>query len=311
MFGVHPRVTLGPVLLVGGVASAAWYPQYPGFSLVAGFALAGVISATIKQRLPRFSKPLLGWAIVALGLTVSIPVIADLTAQYLMITAIAVAIALMAALLGARAFNIDRTTAALIGAGTAICGASAIVAVSGAVKARAEQTSIALGVVLIFNALALLLFPALGSMLHLDPQVFAAWAGLAIHDTSSVVAATLAYAPGEVWYATTVKLARAIWIIPVVLFLARVLGGEHASSARLPWFLWGYIAAAGFASWVDVASLAPFITAIARAFFSVGLFLTGASVDVRALIALGGRPLGLGLALWLLSSVVSLGWLLF
>jgi len=299
------------LILILGIIGCLFYPGYPGLALLSGFLVAATIEQSLQQRIARIAKLMLAWAIVGLGLTVTVPTIVALTREYFWITALSISVTLVLAWLLGRALKLSPTVSALIGSGTAICGASAIASVGSAVKAPAEQMSMALGVVLILNAVALTVFPLVGHQIGLSPNEFAVWAGLAIHDTSSVVAAAMAFSPSEVGLATTVKLARAIWIAPLTMLMVWLLAsGTERARPKMPWFIWGYLAAALCATFVPVSpELRAGITSGSRILFAVGLFLTGSATNVRSLVRLGAPPLLLGMGLWLASAAVTLGWI--
>ena len=199
---------------------------------------------------------------------------------------------------------------ALIASGTAICGASAIAAVGGAIRAKDEELSIALGVILLFNTIALFLFPFLGHLLNLSPTTFAVWAGLAVHDTSSVVGAALAFDPLAIEAATTVKLARAIWIAPLTLLFSTLLAPSADRGLHLPWFLWGFLGASLICSFIPLApALVTGIQVSARALFAAALFLIGAGLKPGLVAQAGVRPLLLGGALWIVAAGFTLLWL--
>ncbi len=298
-----------PAVVILGITICIAFRVNPGIALISGFVVAGLMSNfAAVPAIGVISKLLLAWAIVALGATVNLATIYKLTCDYFFETASSIAITIIAAWYLGKRFNINTSISALIGAGTAICGASAIASVGGAIKANAEQMSMALGVVLILNAAALLIFPELGHLLGLTGHDFAVWSGLAIHDTSSVVAAAMGYDTNSTDVATTVKLARAIWIAPLTIMFAKLLGDktEHAK-LKLPWFIWGYLVTASIASLIAIpAEIVSLITTSARIVFAVGLFLTGCAVNIRSLRSLGFKPMILGLVLWILSASWSL-----
>lgn len=302
------RVTA--VIVTFGVIGCALYPISPGVALILGFVLAALQLKGLSDGLTvRLSKRLLAWAIVGFGATVTLHSIMTLTTQYLWPTLSGIGLTVGLGWFVGKLLGIDPMLSALIGSGTAICGASAIASVGSAVKASSEKLSMALGVVLILNAIALILFPYLGHILHLSSHEFAAWAGLAIHDTSSVLGAALSFDPTVVDEATTVKLARALWIAPVTALFAKIFikDGSH-SALKLPWFIWGYLLAATAASYIGLShDVTTIIGDGARRAFRVGLFLTGCTININLLRALGIKPLLLGVFLW----IVSASWSLF
>jgi uncharacterized integral membrane protein (TIGR00698 family) len=207
----------------------------------------------------------------------------------------------------ARLFDIDRKTALLISAGTAICGGSAIAAVGAAVDADHGEMSVAMGTVFLLNAVALYLFPALGLLLHLSQDQFGTWAGVAIHDVSSVVGAASVYGDQALHTATVVKLSRVLWIMPVTLLAALLFRQSSGAKVQIPWFIGGFLLASlagslvtGLAPWV------PLLGRLARIGLTITLFCIGAGLSRGTLRAVGYKPLLQALLLWLFIGGVSL-----
>ena len=205
-----------------------------------------------------------------------------------------------------RWLGMPRRLAHLVASGTAICGGSAIAAVGPAVRATSQEMSLALGVVFLLNALALVLFPPLGLLLGMDEYHFGLWTAIAIHDTSSVVGAASAYGPEALQIATTVKLARALWIIPLTLISALLFkNGEN--KARVPLFILGFVAAMLLNSWLPLPVwLTDGIVQASRSALSLCLFLMGTSLSLESIRRVGWQPLILGLSLWCACSLFSL-----
>lgn len=234
-------------------------------------------------------------------------------------TAVGIGLTFLAGALLARAFGVEEDTAILVTVGTAICGGSAIAAVAPAIRARSESISVSLATVFLLNAVALVVFPPLGHLAGLDESQFGLFAALAIHDTSSVVGAATAYGPKAVEIATTVKLARALWIVPMTLVIgwarARRTGERGASAVKLPWFLAGFVVMAALVTWFpDLRPAGLAIAAGAKRVLVVTLFLIGASLTREALRSVGLRPVALGVALWFLAAGATLaalkaGWI--
>ncbi|MEN9910098.1 MAG: hypothetical protein RLZZ540_3257 [Bacteroidota bacterium] len=194
--------------------------------------------------------------------------------------------------------NTDKKTSHLISCGTAICGGSAIAAITPVIQSDEKQTSVALGVIFILNSIALFLFPTIGHWLNLSQQDFGLWCALAIHDTSSVVGAANKYGPEALAIATTVKLARALWIIPIVL-LTSFLFKNKASRIKIPYFIGFFILAMIVNTYVpEVAIATPYIVAIAKIGLTVTLFFIGSGLSSSVLLAVGIKPLIQGILLW-------------
>ena len=194
--------------------------------------------------------------------------------------------------------KIDKKTSHLISCGTAICGGSAIAAIAPVIKSDEKQTSVALGVIFILNSIALFLFPAIGHWLHLSQQDFGLWCAIAIHDTSSVVGAANKYGPEALQIATTVKLARALWIIPVALITAMIFKNK-SSKIKIPYFIGLFIVAMLLNTYIpQTAVIAPSLVLIAKIGLTLTLFLIGAGLNFNVLKSVGLKPLFQGILLW-------------
>lgn len=192
----------------------------------------------------------------------------------------------------------DLKTSHLISCGTAICGGSAIAAITPVIQSDEKQTSVALGVIFILNSIALFLFPAIGHWLQLSQENFGLWCALSIHDTSSVVGAANKYGAEALAIATTVKLARALWIIPVVL-LTSFLFKNKANKIKIPYFIGFFILAMILNTYVEqVVLVSPYIVAVAKVGLTVTLFFIGSGLSSSVLLAVGIKPLIQGILLW-------------
>ena len=226
-------------------------------------------------------------------------------------------------LLLGRIFRIEKKTSLLISGGTAICGGSAIAALSPVIRADERQVSVAMGTVFILNSAALFLFPVIGHFLHLSQNQFGLWSAIAIHDTSSVVGAAGRYGPEALQIATTVKLARALWIIPVSLLAALFFrdgrGGKRQAAGvaangqgrqrakiRIPWFIGLFVVAILLNTWVPVPAISHAIVGASHAGLTLTLFLIGSGLSMQVLKNTGVRPLLQGILLWALISVTTL-----
>jgi uncharacterized integral membrane protein (TIGR00698 family) len=202
--------------------------------------------------------------------------------------------------------KIEKKTSYLISAGTAICGGSAIAAISPVIKAEEKQISVALGTIFILNSIALVLFPLIGHQLDLSQNQFGLWCSIAIHDTSSVVGAASKYGTEALEIATTVKLARALWIIPVV-FLSMILFKNKNSKLKIPYFIGLFVLAMMANTYIPlVQEYSSYLVAIAKAGLTVTLFLIGCGLSKKVLQSVGIKPLLQGVVLWLLISMVAL-----
>lgn len=205
----------------------------------------------------------------------------------------------------------DRKTSHLISCGTAICGGSAIAAISPVIKSNENQTSIALGVIFILNSIALFVFPFIGHQLDLSQKEFGLWCAIAIHDTSSVVGAANKYGSEALQIATTVKLARALWIIPISLLSAAVFKNK-SQKIKIPYFIGLFILAMLFNSYVPATAIvAPFIVDVAKIGLTITLFLIGATLNINTLKAVGVKPLLQGVFLWIFIAGLGLASILY
>ena len=202
--------------------------------------------------------------------------------------------------------KIEKKTSHLISCGTAICGGSAIAAIAPVIKSDEKQTSVALGVIFILNSIALFLFPAIGHWLELSQQEFGLWCAIAIHDTSSVVGAANKYGPEALQIATTVKLARALWIIPIAL-LTSVLFKNESSKVKIPYFIGLFILAMLINTYIpQTALIAPSLVNIAKIGLTLTLFLIGAGLNFNVLKSVGLKPLFQGVLLWIFIGTAAL-----
>ncbi|MHB1847205.1 MAG: YeiH family protein, partial [Deltaproteobacteria bacterium] len=229
-----------------GAALCLWPKVTPPIALLLGLALALTLGNPYLAVTRRLTHRLLALAVVGLGAGMNLVTVARVGGGGVLYTVLGIATCLTLGTLLARALRVSRDTGLLVTVGTAICGGSAIAAVVPVLDAKDEEVSVSLAIVFVLNAVALFAFPPLGRLFHLSPERFGLWAALAIHDTSSVVGAAVAYGRAAVPVATTVKLARALWIVPVTFGIAawRARGGRaRAAGGKKPWFILGFLAA--------------------------------------------------------------------
>lgn len=274
-------------------------------ALIMGVLFSLFMGNPWPQKTAYFSKYLLQISVVGLGFGISLGEVLRTGKESVVYTIIGIGFTLTTGYVIGRLLNIERNTSSLISFGTAICGGSAIAAMAPVIKARDDETAVALATVFTLNSVALLLFPLVGHLLRLDQEAFGIWAGLAIHDTSSVVGAASAYGARALAIGTTVKLTRAIWIAPVAITTAWFKKSDQ--KAKIPLFIIGFLLAATLKTglphygryWGELA-------AIARQCLVVTLFLIGAGLSRNVLSKVGVRPLLQGIALWLLVSSLTL-----
>mgnify|MGYP003583347158 FL=1 len=200
----------------------------------------------------------------------------------------------------------EKKTSHLISCGTAICGGSAIAAISPVVKSNENQTSIALGVIFILNSIALFVFPYIGHQLDLSQKDFGLWCAIAIHDTSSVVGAANKYGAEALQVATTVKLARALWIIPISILTAFLFKSKN-SKIKIPYFIGLFVIAMLVNTYIlSTTILTAHLVGIAKIGLTITLFLIGATLNFSTLKAVGVKPLLQGVFLWIFIAVLAL-----
>ncbi len=295
------------IALLWLVAAACLFPGVtPPASLFAGLIFSVVIGRTDSKRAAKIQKYLLQGSVVGLGFGIQLSAVLQAGSTGLFITAGSLVATIGLGLLLARWLQVEATTGRLISTGTAICGGSAIAALGPVLGAQPRELSVALGCVFVLNAVALFAFPAIGHALNLSPEQFGYWAAMAIHDTSSVVGAAARYSPEALAIAVPVKLARALWILPLVA-VAAALVRKPGSKASLPWFIFLFVAASAIASFVPAGAVVyPWLVIAAKAGLAATLFLIGASLSPSLLKTVGWRPFAHGIILWLAVSILSL-----
>ena len=275
-----------------------------------------VFALTCGQAYPTFnkkvSKKLLQYSVIGLGFGMNLHASLASGKEGMLFTIVSVfGTLLIGMFIGCKLLKINRNTAYLISSGTAICGGSAIAAVGPIIKAKDSDMSVALATIFILNAIALFLFPALGHWLGMTQQEFGTWAAIAIHDTSSVVGAGAAYGEEALQVATTIKLTRALWIIPLALLTAVIFRSE-GKKISIPWFILFFIVAMLLNTYVltDIPQVGQFIYGIARKGLVITMFFIGASLSMDTIKSVGIRPLLQGILLWLVISAGSLAYIL-
>ena len=254
----------------------------------------------------KLTKSLLQTSVVGLGFGMNLQKVVEAGRTGIVFTIVTIAGTLLLGFLLGRAMKMSASTSHLISSGTAICGGSAIAAVGPVLGASDEEMSVSLGTVFILNSIALFLFPPLGAYFHLTQTQFGVWSAIAIHDTSSVVGAAAKFGAEALQVATTVKLTRALWIVPLTLGTALAFRRKSAKVA-IPWFILYFLLASVLRTYVPAPNaLWETLVYLARIGLTVTLFLIGAALSRRALASVGARPLILGVVLWIAISAVSL-----
>lgn len=281
----------------------------PAIALFAGIVLALLLGNPYPVFSKKVSKYLLQVAVVGLGFGMNLHESLAAGKEGILFTIVSVVGVMCIGCLLGKAMGILPKLSYLISAGTAICGGSAIAAVAPVVKADDNQTSMSLAVIFTLNAIALFIFPPIGHMLGLDQNQFGTWAAIAIHDTSSVVGAAQMYGDEALKVATTIKLTRALWIIPLslvsMLFFRQKDGGK--TKVTIPWFIFLFILAMVFNTYVEIPeTVSKAISLFSHKSLSLTLFLIGSGMSIEAIRKTGIKPVLLGITLWFIISVVTL-----
>ena len=285
----------------------------PPIALGAGFIFALSLEHPYGADSRALAKFLLQASVVALGFGMNLHEVLKAGRSGFLYTALGIGFALLAGLLIGKIWKVRGTISYLISTGTAICGGSAIAAIGPIVQASDEEMAVSLGTVFILNSIALFIFPSIGASLDLSQSQFGLWSALAIHDTSSVVGAASRYGNEALLVATTVKLARALWIIP--LALATAAAKRSRSKIQIPWFIFLFCLAAVINTYgPQEPRLSEMFFRLGRLGLTVTLFLIGTGISRRTLEEVGWRPLAQGVFLWILVGITSLyfirtGWI--
>ncbi|GGH03744.1 YeiH family protein [Silvibacterium dinghuense] len=298
---------LGIILAAAGFLS-------PPLALGAGLAYGLLIPHAYHLDARRLSKFLLQASVVLLGFGMNLGTVIRVGRSGFVYTAAGISLALALGWLLGRLLHVEKTQSFLISAGTAVCGGSAIAALGPVTAATDGQMAVSMGTVYILNSAALFLFPAIGSALHLSQTQFGLWSALAIHDTSSVVGAAAKYGATALEVGTTVKLARALWIVPLTVGIAFAgkRAGQQRGKIHLPWFILYFVAAAVANSYLPLqhvpwaAGLYPSLARLGRLGLAVTLFLVGTGITRQTIREVGARPMLQGVLLWVAAAGISL-----
>jgi uncharacterized integral membrane protein (TIGR00698 family) len=287
----------------------------PPVALVGGIAFGFMAEHPYGKESSSLAKLLLQISVIFLGFGLNLDQVIHAGKSGFLYTAISICSAVVLGLLLGKLFNVAGKASYLITLGTAICGGSAIAAIAPITDANKEEISVSMGAVFLLNSVALLVFPAAGWWLHLSQNQFGLWAALAIHDTSSVVGAAAKYGPQALAIGTTVKLARALWIVPVSLITAAYMGKiakpqgrtEHKAKVKIPWFIFLFIGASVLSTYVPrFAGAYSGLNKLGKAGLTATLFLIGTSLSKKTLMAVGIKPFLQGVILWIIVASASL-----
>lgn len=282
----------------------------PPLALLLGLGIALLVGHPFLQLNHKATHMLLQVSVVGLGFGMNAASALRAGKDGFLFTVVSIIGTLTTGLLLGRWMKVDKKTSLLISGGTAICGGSAIAALSPVIKAEERQVSVALGVVFILNSVALFLFPVVGHLLDMSQLQFGIWSAIAIHDTSSVVGAAGHYGPEALQIATTVKLARALWIIPVSLLAAFAFRPRVRKTAavdpggrtriKIPYFIGLFVVAILLNTWLPIQGLSKMIVGASHAGLTLTLFLIGSGLSRQVLRQTGVRPMLQGVLVWML-----------
>jgi len=306
---------VGFILLSAGFWVIPWLVPWtrdyaPGIAVATGIGYSVLWGNPYAVLTGKHTSTLLGVAIVGMGCGMNLIAVLHAGANGFVYTLLGITVGIGLGVWLGKRLGLERDLMYLISVGTSICGGSAIAAAAPVLKAKAHDVAIASATVFTLNAVALLIFPTVGHALNLSETQFGYWAALAIHDTSSVVGASFQYGPVAMEVGTTVKLARALWIVPVTLLLSCFVAGagengKQKIQLKIPWFIPGFIAAAALVTWLPAAAPAgQLLKEISKYLMIMTLFLIGANLSRAKLRELGLKPILHGVILWLVLAII-------
>ncbi len=292
------------VFFVGLIIAASGFISTP-IALLAGLAYGLSFAHPYHMDAKKLSTFLLQASVVGLGFGMNLHQVVHAGREGFLYTAVSITCVMILGLTLGRLLKVESTAALLIATGTAICGGSAIAAVGPVAGAGEEEMAVSLGTVFVLNSVALLIFPLIGLSLHLSQNQFGLWSALAIHDTSSVVGATAKYGAQALMVGTTVKLARALWIVPMAFAIAMMK--KTKTRIKWPWFILLFALAAVANTYLPLFDhFYPALSKLGETGLTVTLFLIGSGISRTTLKEVGARPLVQGIVLWAIVAVSTL-----
>ncbi|MCT4085816.1 putative sulfate exporter family transporter [Elizabethkingia anophelis] len=278
----------------------------PPLALILGFVVSFFIGHPYIKHNSFAAKYLLQFSVVGLGFGMNLTEAIKVGKEGLIFTVASIFFTLIVGLIIGRYLKINKSTSTLISGGTAICGGSAIAALAPVINAKDEDISVAMACIFILNALALLIFPVIGHQLNMSQDQFGLWSAIAIHDTSSVIGSAQKYGEEALKIATTVKLERALWIIPVSILLS-VLNKGSVKKIKIPYFILGFIGAILLAYYFpQIRPFSEIMVFTAKKALNITLFLIASGLSISSIKKVGVKPLVQGVLLWIFISVGSL-----
>jgi uncharacterized integral membrane protein (TIGR00698 family) len=298
-------ITLLIFVTLLGISLSGWLSL--SLCLLLGILYAVVINNLFIQQCSQAAPFLLKTCIVLLGFSLNIKQVGEVVEESFILVVSVIAFAFAFGLLLGKAFKVDNKLSFLVVGGSAICGGSAIAALAPSINAKHSQLVIAMSIVFVLNSIGLLLFPYLAVWLNLDPESFGVWSALALHDTSSVIAAASSYNEASVQIATTTKLSRALWIFPLV-FIAAFCFKQPSQSAKFPLFIVFFVIASLAASFITpIQNYAGYAPVIVKKMMALTLFLVGTSINKESLKQIQAAAFFQAVILWLALSIFSFG----
>lgn len=286
------------------LAALCFFPVVsPPIALFLGIIFVNIFGQVFNA--DKIIKIVLQVSIVGLGFGINLKQALQAGSEGFLFTVFSITLIVVLGIALGYIFRIDKIITQLISFGTAICGGSAIAAIAPILKADGKQTSVSLGIIFLLNALALFIFPEIGQYFHLSQNQFGIWSAIAIHDTSSVVGAASKYGHEALQTATTVKLARALWIIPISFVLSFL--NKSGGKIKIPYFIGFFVLAILVNSYFPaIKEVTDYVVDFSKSSLKVALFLIGTGLSFQNLKNIGIKPLLLGIILWVVISVISL-----
>ncbi|ASK32597.1 hypothetical protein CEY12_22025 [Chryseobacterium sp. T16E-39] len=298
------------IFLALGIITLTPWVSSP-IALALGFLLAISLGNPFEKYLHRYIHLLLQISIVGLGFGLKLNEALEAGKTGLILTVISIVTVMILGYFLGRIFRLEKQLSYLVSVGTAICGGSAIAATSPIIKPSTKQISLALAIVFTLNSIALFVYPAIGHALHLSQEQFGLWCAVGIHDTSSVVGAASKFGDDALKIATTVKLARALWIIPVSIITMFIFKNKE-SKIKIPWFIGYFILAILLNTYIPLFdNFSTIITTVSKSGLNLTLFLIGSTLSLQTLKTIGLKPLAMAVILWITISVGSLLYIIY
>lgn len=295
---------IAKILFVALFSASFFLPT--AISLLAGILLAVTLGSPFKKFTKKVSKYLLQLSVIGLGFGMNLHSAIEAGKDGMLFTIVSVIGVMCLGVLLGKAFRLSRNNSYLISSGTAICGGSAIAAIAPIIDADDDETTLSMATVFTLNAAALLIFPAIGHLLGMSQEQFGTWAAIAIHDTSSVVGAGAAYGEEALKVATTVKLTRALWIIPMAVATTFIFR-KKGKKISIPWFILIFIIAMLANTYFGIPeAISAGIVTCSKHALGATLFLIGCGISVQSIRNTGIRPFALGISLWIIISAATL-----